>query len=213
MLAIEDRRFYDHPGVDPIGIVGAVISNLRGKRAYIAGASTITQQVVRNVFLPQMFRGMTLQAAREKSWRRKLLEMWVSLILTARAPKDEILEMYLNDVTLGQRGSFAIVGVAEAARLFFGKDVSNVSLAEAATIAGVIPVAVGAVAVQQPGALPGSAQRRAAGDGRRRLHHAGRRRHGAPARAARRRRARARSRSAVLRRLRRSDARRAISRA
>ena len=53
VLAIEDRRFYEHPGVDPIGIVGAVFSNLRGKRAYIAGASTITQQLVRNVFLPQ----------------------------------------------------------------------------------------------------------------------------------------------------------------
>ena len=137
VLAIEDRRFFEHPGVDPIGIVGAVISNIRGKRGYTAGGSTITQQVARNVFLPKMFPEMTLQGAREKSWRRKLLEMWVSLIITARASKDEILEMYLNDMTLGQRGSFGIVGVAEASRLFFGKDVSNVSLAEAATIAGV----------------------------------------------------------------------------
>ena len=137
VLAIEDRRFFEHPGVDPIGIVGAVISNIRGKRGYTAGGSTITQQVARNVFLPKMFPEMTLQAAREKSWRRKLLEMWVSLIITARASKDEIFEMYLNDMTLGQRGSFGIVGVAEASRLFFGKDVSNVSLAEAATIAGV----------------------------------------------------------------------------
>jgi penicillin-binding protein 1B len=59
-------------------------------------------------------------------------------VLTQRASKDEILEMYLNDIPLGQRGSFAVFGVAEASRLFFGKDVSNVSLAEAATIAGVI---------------------------------------------------------------------------
>ena len=132
--------------------------------------STITQQVARNVFLPKMFPGMTLQEAREKSLRRKLLEIWVSLIITTRASKDAILEMYLNDMTLGQRGSFGIVGVPEAARLFFGKDVSNVTLAEAATIAGVYPVAVGAVAVQQPGALQGTAQRRPAGDGRRRLH-------------------------------------------
>ncbi len=93
--------------------------------------------MARNVFLPKMFPGMTLRDAREKSVRRKLLEVWVSLILTTRASKDAILEMYLNDMTLGQRGSFGIVGVAEAARLFFGKDVSNVSLAEAATIAGV----------------------------------------------------------------------------
>jgi len=80
---------------------------------------------------------MTLQEARQKSWRRKALEIWVSFIITTRAPKDAILEMYLNDMTLGQRGSFGIVGVAEASRLFFGKDVSNVTLAEAATIAGV----------------------------------------------------------------------------
>jgi penicillin-binding protein 1B len=84
-----------------------------------------------------MFPGMTLQEAREKSWRRKLLEAWVSVIITTRASKDAILEMYLNDMTLGQRGSFGIVGVPEASRLFFGKDVSNVTLAEAATIAGV----------------------------------------------------------------------------
>ena len=137
VLAIEDRRFYDHPGVDPIGIVGAFFTNLRGKRAYTAGASTITQQVARNIFLPKIFPGMTLQEAREKSIRRKLLEAWVSLIITTRASKDDILEMYLNDMTLGQRGSFGVVGVAEASRLFFGKDVSNVTLAEAATIAGV----------------------------------------------------------------------------
>jgi len=98
---------------------------------------TITQQVARNVFLPKMFPGMTLKDAREKSLRRKLLEAWVSLIITTRASKDAILEMYLNDMGLGQRGSFGIVGVPEAARLFFGKDVSNVTLAEAATIAGV----------------------------------------------------------------------------
>ncbi len=137
VIAIEDRRFYEHPGIDPIGIVGALISILRGTRAYTAGASTITQQVARNVFLPKLFPGMTLQAAREKSIRRKLLEVWVSVVLTQRASKDAILEMYLNDMTLGQRGSFGIVGVAEASRLFFGKDVSNITLAEAATIAGV----------------------------------------------------------------------------
>ena len=57
VLAIEDRRFYDHPGVDPIGIVGAVLSNLRGKPPTSPARSTITQQLVRNVFLPQMFQG------------------------------------------------------------------------------------------------------------------------------------------------------------
>jgi penicillin-binding protein 1B len=143
VLAIEDRRFYEHPGIDPIGMMGAAFSYATGRRTYLAGGSTVTQQLVRNVFLPK-FDGMTLQTARERSTRRKLLEIWVSIVLTQRASKDEILEMYLNDIPLGQRGSFAIFGVAEASRLFFGKDVSNVTLAEAATIAGVI---------QQPSAL------------------------------------------------------------
>ena len=143
VLAIEDRRFYEHPGVDPIGMMGAVFSYSTGRRAYLAGGSTITQQLVRNVFLPK-FGGMSLQEARARSIQRKLLEIWVSIVLTQRASKDEILEMYLNDIPLGQRGSFAIFGVSEASRLFFAKDVSNVSLAEAATIAGVI---------QQPSAL------------------------------------------------------------
>jgi penicillin-binding protein 1B len=137
VLSIEDRRFYEHPGIDPIGMGGAAFSYVTGRRARMAGGSTITQQLVRNVFLPK-FDGMTLETARERSPRRKVLEMFVSIILTIKASKDEILEMYLNDVPLGQRGSFAILGVSEASRLFFGRDVSNVSLAEAATIAGVI---------------------------------------------------------------------------
>jgi penicillin-binding protein 1B len=142
VLAIEDHRFYEHPGVDPIGVLGALKSYATGRRSYLAGGSTITQQLVRNVFLPNF--DMTLQEARRRSPSRKVLEIFVSLVLTSRASKDEILEMYLNNVPLGQRGSFAIFGVAEASRLFFGKDVSNVSVAEAATIAGVI---------QQPSAL------------------------------------------------------------
>src|ERR1051326_7259964 len=125
-------------------MLGAAFAYATGRRSYLAGGSTITQQLVRNVFLPKFGIGMTLQEARERSSRRKAIEIWVSLILTAKASKDDILEMYLNDIPLGQRGSFAIFGVAEASRLFFAKDVSNVTLAEAATIAGVI---------QQPSAL------------------------------------------------------------
>jgi penicillin-binding protein 1B len=137
VLAIEDRRYYDHPGIDVLAILRALISNMTGASRQISGASTITQQVVRNVFLPQ-FEGWTLQSAREQTLQRKLLEQFVALVLNTRASKDEILEMYLNDMPLGQRGSFAIFGVAEASRLFFGKDVSNVTLAEAATMAGVL---------------------------------------------------------------------------
>jgi penicillin-binding protein 1B len=127
VLAIEDRRFYEHPGIDPIRIVGAVVTNIRGNKPYLVGASTLTQQLIKNFFLTP-----------EKSWRRKLQEQFLAVVLETRASKDEILELYLNDVYLGQRGSFGIHGVPEAARLFFGKDVTNLSLAEAATIAGVI---------------------------------------------------------------------------
>jgi len=127
VLAIEDRRFFDHPGVDPIRVVGAMITNLRGDRPYLEGASTLTQQIVKNTFLTP-----------EKAWGRKLQEQFMALVLESRFTKEEILELYLNDIVLGQRGPFAIHGVPEAARIFFGKDVRNLSLAEAATIAGLI---------------------------------------------------------------------------
>src|SRR5438445_8825579 len=77
-------------------------------------------------------------ATGNRSYRRKMQEATMSLVLERRASKDEILELYLNDVYLGQRGSFAVHGVAEAARLFFSKDISNVSISEAALIAGTI---------------------------------------------------------------------------
>lgn len=127
VLAIEDRRFYDHPGVDPIRAVGAILTNLRGDRPYLEGASTLTQQIVKNTFLTP-----------DKTLRRKVEEQFMALVLERRFTKDQILELYLNEVVLGQRGPFEIHGVAEASRLFFGKDISSVTLAEAATIAGVI---------------------------------------------------------------------------
>jgi penicillin-binding protein 1B len=127
VIAIEDRRFFEHPGVDPIGAVGALITNLRGTRPYLVGGSTLTQQIVKNTFLTPA-----------KTLRRKLQEQFMAVVLESRFTKRQILELYLNDVTLGQRGPFEIHGVAEAARIFFGKDVSNLTLAEAATIAGLI---------------------------------------------------------------------------
>ncbi len=136
VLSIEDRRFYEHPGIDPIRMVGALVTNLRGEKRYLVGGSTITQQLARNFFLTEQ---LAQEAATgQRSMRRKLLEQFMAVILERKASKDEILELYMNDVYLGQRGSFGIHGVAEASRLFFGKDVSNLSLAEAATIAGVI---------------------------------------------------------------------------
>ena len=142
VIAIEDRRYYSHPGIDPIRMVGALFTNVFGNRPYLEGASTITQQLARNFFLTEEM--AVEQQNRQRSLRRKLLEQFMAVILDLRATKDEVLELYLNDVYLGNRGSFAIHGVAEAARLYFGKDVNNLSLGEAATIAGII---------QSPGTL------------------------------------------------------------
>jgi penicillin-binding protein 1B len=127
VLAIEDRRFYEHPGVDPIGAFGALLTNLRGNKPYLVGGSTLTQQIIKNTFLTP-----------EKTIRRKLQEQFMAIVLESRFTKDQILELYLNDVVLGQRGPFEIHGVSEAARIFFGKDIRNITLAEAATIAGLI---------------------------------------------------------------------------
>ena len=193
-------------------------SSARSSRTSAASAptpparSTITQQVVRNVFLPKMFAGMTLKDAREQVAAAQAARECGSRSCSRRARRrTTILEMYLNDMPLGQRGSFAIVGVAEASRLFFGKDVSNVSLAEAATIAGVI---------QSPSALspfnnPARCKERRnvvlqamvdAGLHRRRRSPTAPSREPLAVVAAR-----ARSRGAALRRLRRPDARRAVS--
>jgi penicillin-binding protein 1B len=127
VLAIEDRRFYDHVGVDPIGIASAFWEYLSGGKPYLRGGSTLTQQMIKNTFL-----------TRERTLRRKALEQFMAVILERRLTKDQVLELYLNDVWLGQRGSFAIHGVAEASRLFFAKHISNVSLSEAALMAGMI---------------------------------------------------------------------------
>jgi penicillin-binding protein 1B len=136
VLAIEDRRFYLHPGIDPIRILGALVTNLRGSRTYLVGASTITQQLARNFFLTEE---MAQEAqSGQRSIRRKLLEQFMAVVLEAQATKEEILELYLNEVYLGHRGSFALHGVAEAARIFYAKDFSNLTLSEGALIAGVI---------------------------------------------------------------------------
>jgi penicillin-binding protein 1B len=127
VLAIEDRRFYDHVGVDPIGIASSVWDYVTGRKSTLRGASTLTQQLVINTFL-----------TRDRSPIRKLQDQLMAVILERKLSKDQVLELYLNDVWLGQRGSFAVHGVAEASRLLFGKHISNVSLGEAALVAGTI---------------------------------------------------------------------------
>jgi len=136
VLAIEDQGFYSHPGINPVRLTAAALTNIFGDNQNLVGYSTITQQLARMFFLADEFNAELTEGRR--SYGRKMREMLMSLVLERRATKDEILELYLNDVYLGQRGSFAIHGVAEAARLFFGKDVANLSLSQAALIAGVI---------------------------------------------------------------------------
>jgi penicillin-binding protein 1B len=141
VLSIEDQSFYSHPGVNPFRLAAAAIRNVFGNDDEVVGYSTITQQLARMFFLADEFnaelqsgeRGRTLE-----SYLRKAREGVMSLVLENKTTKDELLELYLNDVYLGQRGSFAIHGVAEATRIFFGKDIANVSLSEAAVIAGTI---------------------------------------------------------------------------
>jgi penicillin-binding protein 1B len=136
VLAIEDQSYYSHPGVNPFSVLRSILVNAFGSNKYPVGGSTITQQLARMFFLTDEFNNELSSGTR--SYRRKVQEAFMSLVLERRASKDEILELYLNDVYLGQRGSFAIHGVAEAARLFFGKDVANLTVGEAALIAGVI---------------------------------------------------------------------------
>ena len=162
VLAIEDRRFYDHVGVDPIGIASAVWDYVSGRKAYLRGGSTLTQQLIKNTFLTQ-----------ERSPIRKMQDQFMALILERRLSKDQVLELYLNDVWLGQRGSFAVHGVAEASRLFFAKHISNVSLSEAALIAGVIQSPPRHSPFVHPGASQGTARRGAARDGRGRVRQRG----------------------------------------
>ncbi len=126
VLAIEDRRFFSHPGLDPFRIIGAAVRNIKAE-SYIQGGSTITQQLVKNFFLTP-----------ERTFRRKVQEALLAFVLERRAQKKDILELYLNEVYLGQVGSFGIHGVGEAARMYFHKDVGNLTLAEAALLAGMI---------------------------------------------------------------------------
>ena len=126
VLAMEDARFFDHRGVDPLGIARAVITNLiQGRPAQ--GGSTLTQQVVKNIFLTQ-----------EKTLERKFKEAILALALERSRTKEEILELYLNEIYLGQVGGKAVCGVGEAARVYFGKPIGRIGVGEAATLAGIV---------------------------------------------------------------------------
>ncbi len=126
VVVTEDVRFWHHPGVDPIGIARAMVQNIRGG-AVAQGGSTLTQQLVKNYYLTS-----------ERTFRRKIVEAFMAIILDARYSKREILEAYLNDIYLGRNRSISIVGVGEASHFYFGKPVSEINVPEAALLAGMI---------------------------------------------------------------------------
>ena len=136
VLAIEDRRFFSHPGLDPLALAARVLRNIRSDSATPYGGSTITQQLCKNFFLTQVDEHGYKTA--ERSYRRKVQEALLAFVLERRATKQAILELYLNGVYLGQSGSFGINGVGEAARAYFRKDVANLTLPESALLAGMI---------------------------------------------------------------------------
>jgi penicillin-binding protein 1A len=121
-IAIEDRRFYSHYGVDPFGIARAAVANIM-HRGVSQGGSTLTQQLAKNLFLTQ-----------ERTMQRKLQEVELALWLERKHSKNEILELYLNRVYFGS-GAY---GVEAAAQKYFGKPAKNVTVAEAAMLAGLV---------------------------------------------------------------------------
>jgi len=119
VLAAEDSRFYEHGGVDYKGVARAALENLRDARSQ--GASTITMQVARNFYL-----------STEKTFTRKIYEILLALKIESLLGKDQILELYMNQIFLGQRAN----GFASAAEIYFGKKLADVTVAEAAMLAG-----------------------------------------------------------------------------
>lgn len=119
VLAIEDDRFYDHGGIDYAGILRAAVHNATGGARQ--GASTITQQVARNFFLSS-----------EQTFKRKIYEILLAWKIEKNLTKDQILEVYMNQIYLGQRA----YGFSSAAQIYFGKNLKDISVAEAAMLAG-----------------------------------------------------------------------------
>ena len=126
VLAIEDRRFFEHGGVNFVRVFEAGWVDLLRQR-HEQGGSTITMQLSRGFFLTP-----------EKTIRRKLTEMLIAELMEQKFSKQQIFEFYANWVNLGQRGSFAISGFAEASRAYFNKDLKDINLPEAALLAGII---------------------------------------------------------------------------
>jgi len=119
VLSIEDRRFFEHPGIDMVGIIRAAVKNISGQSQ--EGASTITMQVARNFFLSS-----------EKTLKRKINEILLAIKIENKLSKEEILELYINQIYLGQRA----FGFSAAANTYYNKSLENLNLAEIALLAG-----------------------------------------------------------------------------
>lgn len=126
VLAIEDRRFFQHSGVNYYRLAEAGVSDLLHHRRG-QGGSTLTMQLSRGFFLTP-----------EKTLKRKMIEMIIAMELEQRFSKQQIFELYANEVPMGQRGSYGISGFGEAARAYFNKDIKTLTLPEAALLAGII---------------------------------------------------------------------------
>jgi penicillin-binding protein 1B len=127
VLAIEDRRFFEHSGVDYWSILGWGWHDLIGDRKHRGGASTLTMQLAKLLFLSD-----------NGTIKYKIIQIMVAFHMEHRFDKKQIFEMYANQIPLGQRGSFSIDGFGEASQVYFGKDVSQLDLAEDAFLAGII---------------------------------------------------------------------------
>src|SRR5258707_11874045 len=126
ITSIEDRRFFDHHGLDVFGVARALLRNAGDERIG-QGGSTITQQLIKNTYLTP-----------ERTLRRKYAEAMLAFTIERRLPKEDIFSLYCNEIYLGQRGALAVRGVDQAARVYFGKHLSALTVGEAATIAGMI---------------------------------------------------------------------------
>jgi penicillin-binding protein 1B len=126
VLATEDHRFFSHPGFDIYRIFGAALADIRADHG-LQGGSTLTMQLARDFFL-----------TRQRTLRVKLEQTFLALLLEQKLSKEQIFELYANDVYLGQRGSFSVHGFGEAADAYFNKDVQGLTLPEAALLAGLI---------------------------------------------------------------------------
>ncbi|HEX4030806.1 MAG TPA: PBP1A family penicillin-binding protein [Terracidiphilus sp.] len=127
VVAIEDRRFFDHGGVDYYRMMGALYNDLTPGHRWTEGGSTLTMQLARGFFLSP-----------ERKVMRKIAEIAITFQLEHRFTKQQIFQMYANEINLGQRGSFSIDGFGEASEAYFGKDVHQLNLAECALLAGII---------------------------------------------------------------------------